>query len=83
LQEFAVQTSNYSAQYGNFSGAVVNVVTRSGSNQLHGSLFEFVRNGAMNARNYFASQPDNLKRNQFGGAVGGPIVRNRLFWFAS
>ena len=83
LQEFAVQTSNYSAQYGNFSGAVVNVVTRSGSNQLHGSLFEFVRNGAMNARNYFASQPDNLKRNQFGGAIGGPIMRNRLFWFAS
>ena len=83
LQEFAVQTSNYSAQYGNFSGAVVNVVTRSGSNQLHGSLFEFVRNGAMNARNVFASQSDNLKRNQFGGAVGGPIVRNRLFWFTS
>src|SRR5450759_97515 len=83
LQEFAVQTSNYSAQYGNFSGAVVNVVTRSGSNQLHGSMFEFLRNGAMNARNFFAAQSDNLKRNQFGGTVGGPIVRNRLFWFAS
>src|SRR3954470_21362686 len=83
LQEFAVQTSNYSAQYGNFSGAVVNVVTRSGSNQLHGSLFEFVRNGALNARNFFAAQSDNLKRNQFGGAVGGPIVHNRLFWFSS
>ena len=83
LQEFAVQTSNYSAQYGNFSGAVVNVVTRSGSNQLHGSVFEFVRNGAINARNVFASQSDNLKRNQFGGAVGGPIARNRLFWFTS
>lgn len=83
LQEFAVQTSNYSAQYGNFSGAVVNVVTRSGSNQLHGSLFEFLRNGAFNARNFFAAQSDNLKRNQFGGAVGGPIVRNRLFWFGS
>ena len=83
LQEFAVQTSNYSAQYGNFSGAVVNVVTRSGSNELHGSLFEFVRNGALNARNFFAAQPDNLKRNQFGGAVGGPIVKNRLFWFTS
>lgn len=83
LQEFAVQTSNYSAQYGNFSGAVVNVVTRSGSNQLHGSLFEFVRNGAMNARNFFAAQSDNLKRNQFGGTAGGPIVKNRLFWFTS
>src|SRR2546427_629001 len=83
LQEFAVQTSNYSAQYGNFSGAVVNVVTRSGSNQLHGSLFEFVRNGAINARNVFASQADNLKRNQFGGAVGGRVRHNRLFWFGS
>ena len=83
LQEFNVQTSNFSAQYGNFPGAVVNVVTRSGSNQLHGSLFEFVRNGHLNARNFFAAQPDNLKRNQFGGAAGGPIVRNRLFWFGS
>ena len=83
LQEFSVQTSNYSAQYGNFSGAVVNVVTRSGSNAIHGSGFYFVRNGAMNARNFFAAQPDNLKRNQFGGTVGGPIVRNKLFYFAS
>src|SRR5712692_3183261 len=83
LQEFAVQTSNYAAQYGNFSGAVVNVVTRSGSNGIHGSAFEFVRNGAINARNFFASQPDNLKRNQFGGSAGGPVVRNRLFWFGS
>ena len=83
LQEFNVQTSNYSAQYGNFAGAVVNVVTRSGSNALHGSLFYFVRNGAMNARNFFAAQSDNLKRNQLGGAIGGPIVRNKLFYFAS
>ena len=83
VQEFAVQTSNYSAQYGNFSGAVVNVVTRSGSNQFHGSAFEFVRNGAINARNFFAAQPDNLKRNQFGGTAGGPIVRNKLFGFGS
>jgi len=83
LQEFNVQTSNYSAQYGNFAGAVVNVVTRSGSNQFHGSLFEFVRNGAMNARNFFAAQSDNLKRNQFGASAGGPVVHNRLFWFGS
>jgi len=83
VQEFAVQTSNYSAQYGNFSGAVVNVATRSGSNQLHGAAFEFVRNGAMNARNFFAAQSDNLKRNQLGGTIGGPVVRNKLFYFAS
>ena len=79
LQEFSVQTSNYSAQYGNFGGAVVNVVTRSGSNKLHGSSsFEFVRNGAMNARNFFAAQSDNLKRNQYGGTVGGPAIRDPL-----
>ena len=83
LQEFSVQTSNFSAQYGNFSGAVVNIVTRSGTNAFHGSWFHFFRNGAMNARNYFASQADNLKRNQFGGAIGGPIVRNKLFFFGS
>jgi len=83
LQEFSVQTSNYSAQYGNFGGAVVNVVTRSGSNKLHGSAFEFVRNGAMNARNFFAAQSDNLKRNQYGGTVGGPAIRDRLFYFGS
>jgi hypothetical protein len=83
LQEFNVQTSNYSAQYGNFGGAVVNVVTRSGSNQLHGSMFHFLRNGAMNARNFFAAQSDNLKRNQYGGTIGGPVVRDRLFYFGS
>ena len=83
LQEFSVQTSNYSAQYGNFGGAVVNVVTRSGTNTLHGSAFEFLRNGAMNARNFFAAQSDNLKRNQFGGTLGGPVVRDRLFYFGS
>lgn len=83
LQEFNVQTSNYSAQYGNFGGAVVNVVTRSGSNRVHGSLFHFLRNGAMNARNFFAAQSDNLKRNQYGGTIGGPVVRDRLFYFGS
>lgn len=83
LQEFSVQTSNYSAQYGNFGGAVVNVVTRSGSNKLHGSAFEFLRNGAMNARNFFAAQSDNLKRNQYGGTIGGPAIRDRLFYFGS
>ena len=83
VQEFTVQTSNFSAQYGNFSGAVVNVATRSGSNELHGSAFYFARNGAMNARNYFAAQSDNLKRNQFGATVGGPILKNKLFFLGS
>ena len=83
LAEFSVQTSNYSAQYGDAAGAVVNVVTKSGTNRLHGSAFEFLRNGDLNARNFFATQHDNLKRNQFGGALGGPILKNRLFWFSS
>ncbi len=83
VQEFTVQTSNYSAQFGSFAGAVVNVVTKSGSNAFHGSGFEFVRNGSMNARNYFAAQHDNLKRNQFGGGLGGPVIHDRLFFFGS
>jgi Carboxypeptidase regulatory-like domain len=83
LEEFSVQTNNYSAEYGRASGAIVNIVTKSGTNQLHGSLFEFLRNGAMNARNFFSAVPDQLKRNQFGGAVGGPIVKDRLFFFGT
>jgi Carboxypeptidase regulatory-like domain len=82
LQEFSVQTNSFDAQYGNNAGAVVNVVTKSGTNQWHGDLFEFVRNGAFNARNYFADKVDPLKRNQFGATVGGPIHRNTTFIFA-
>ncbi len=83
IQEFNLDSTNLSAQYGGSAGGVVNIVTRSGTNQIHGDLFEFVRNGAVNAKNYFASSPDPLKRNQFGGAVGGPIVKNKLFYFGS
>lgn len=88
LQEFSVQTSNYSAKYGGNAGAVVNVITKSGSNELHGDAFEFVRNAVFNARNSFASRRDQLKRNQFGGTFGGPVVfphlyngRNKTFFF--
>lgn len=81
LQEFSVQTSNYSARYGMNAGGVVNIVTKSGTNQFHGSAFEFVRNSMFNARNYFASAVDNLKRNQFGGTVGGPIRKEKTFFF--
>ncbi|HWB97715.1 MAG TPA: TonB-dependent receptor [Bryobacteraceae bacterium] len=83
LEEFSVQTNNYSAEYGRASGAIVNIVTKSGTNELHGSLFEFLRNGAMNARNFFAPVPDHLKRNQYGGSVGGPIAKDRLFFFGT
>jgi hypothetical protein len=81
LQEFKVETSAVPAQYGQHSAGVVNVVTKSGSNQLHGDLFEFVRNKVFNARNAFALTRDGLKRNQYGGTVGGPIVKNKLFFF--
>src|SRR5256885_16963739 len=94
LQEFSVQTSNYSAEYGQNAGAVVNVLTKSGTNTLHGDAFEFVRNAVFNARKWDASltfrgQPtkdkgrDQLKRNQFGGVLGGPIIKDKTFFFTS
>jgi hypothetical protein len=81
LQEFSVQTNSFDAQYGNNAGAVVNVVTKSGTNQWHGDAFEFVRNRAFNARNYFANAKDPLKRNQFGATIGGPIHKDTTFMF--
>jgi len=82
VQEFNVQDQNLSAQYGR-GGAVVNIVTKSGTNELHGDAFEFLRNGALNARNFFAPTQDTLKRNQFGGSIGGPIVKDKLFYFGT
>jgi hypothetical protein len=87
LQEFSIQTSNYSAAHGNNAGAVVNVVTRSGTNDFHGGAFEFARNRVFNARNFFARERDFLKRNQFGAFGGGPVLlpgydgRNKTFFF--
>jgi hypothetical protein len=87
LQEFSVQTTNYSAQYGQSSGAVVNIVTKSGTNEFHGDAFEFVRNAVFNAVGYFNTSKDQLKRNQFGFTVGGPVIlpkyngRDRTFFF--
>lgn len=81
LQEFSVQTSGVSARYGLHPYAVVNAVTRSGTNHIHGDLFEFVRNGDFNARNFFAPTQDSLRRNQFGGTIGGPIIKDKLFLF--
>ena len=83
IQEFSVLTSNYSAEYGKTSGGVVNAITRSGTNQFHGSVYEFLRNSALDARNYFdGDKIPPFKRNQFGGAVGGPIIKNHTFFFA-
>jgi hypothetical protein len=81
LQEFKVETGTLSAQSGQYSGAAVNSVTKSGTNDFHGDLFEFVRNDLFNARNYFAVKQSTLKRNQFGGTAGGPIIKNKLFFF--
>jgi len=82
LQEFSVETGGLSARSGLQAGALVNVVTKSGTNQFHGTLFEFVRNGNFNARNSFAATQDSLRRNQFGGVIGGPIKKDRVFFFA-
>jgi hypothetical protein len=81
--EFSVVTGTYGAQYVSAPGGAINIVSRSGTNNIHGTVFEFIRNGYFNARNAFSTQPDILKRNQFGFAVGGPILKNRLFFFGT
>jgi hypothetical protein len=83
LEEFRVETSNYSAEFGRFGNGVINVVTRSGTNQFHGSLFEFFRNTNINANTWNALAKPPLHRNQFGGAIGGPIIHNKTFFFGS
>jgi Carboxypeptidase regulatory-like domain/TonB dependent receptor len=81
LQEFKVETSSLPAQYGYHSAGAVNVVTKSGTNQIHGDAFEFVRNYKFNARSSFQPVRDSLKRNQFGGTIGGPIRKDKIFFF--
>lgn len=81
IQEFRVLTSNFDAEYGNFSGGQVVVTTKSGTNQLHGSLFEYLRNTNLSARNFFASSRARYDRNQFGGTLGGALRKNKAFFF--
>jgi len=83
LQEVHVLTSNYSAEYGHNSGTAMNVITKSGTNAIHGSTWEYFRNGALNARTFFAKTVNKLVQNQYGGAMGGPIIKNKLFVFGS
>src|SRR5712691_5585315 len=83
LQEFKVETSALPARYGQHFAAAVNVVTKSGTNVFHGNAFEFTRHYRFNENNYFATTNDGLKRNQFGGTLGGPVVRNRVFFFGA
>ena len=81
IAEFRILTNNFDAEYGNYSGGVVNVVTKSGTNQLHGSGFEFLRNTELDSRNFFSPERGVYRQNQFGGTVGGPILKDRLFYF--
>src|SRR5690349_18627294 len=89
VAEFQVQSSNYPAEYGTGTAGQINVVTKSGTNELHGGLFEYLRNDALDARNFFdglaaLSLPKNpLRLNQYGGSIGGPIAKDKLFFFAS
>jgi outer membrane receptor protein involved in Fe transport len=83
VQEFKVDNSTFSAEYGRNSGAIVNIATNSGSNGFHGEAFEFLRNNVLDARNFFDATKPPFKRNQFGGNIGGPIKKNRTFFFAS
>ena len=83
IEEFKVETSNPNAEYGSFGGAIVNLTIKSGTNNFHGEAFDFFRNDALNARDFFAAQKAPYKSNQFGGLFGGPIIKNKLFFFGS
>jgi TonB-dependent receptor-like protein/carboxypeptidase family protein len=83
LQEFKVEASSLPARYGHHAAAAVNVITKSGTNQFHGAGFDFVRHYAFNEKPYFALEKDSLRRQQFGGTVGGPIARDRVFFFGA
>ena len=82
IEEFRLITNSFDAEYGKFSGAVVNAITKSGTNGFHGDAFEFLRNDKMDAKNYFAPSKSELRRNQFGYAAGGPAIKNKIFWFS-
>jgi hypothetical protein len=82
IDEFRVLTNNFDPQYGNYNGGIVNVVTKSGSDAFHGDAFEFFRNTALDARNYFSPERAEFKQHQPGGTAGGPITKGRLFFFA-
>ena len=81
IAEFRILTNNFDAEYGNYAGGQINVITKSGANKFHGSAFEFLRNRSFDAKNYFSESKDDHKQNQFGGTVGGPIVKDKVFFF--
>src|SRR5207302_4634041 len=81
IAEFRILTNNFDAEYGNYSGGIINVVTKSGTNQWHGNGFEFLRNTALDARNFFSPEVATYRQNQFGGTMGGPVKKDKLFIF--
>ncbi len=81
VEEFRLITNSFDAEYGKFSGAVMNAITKSGTNGFHGDVFEFLRNDKMDAANFFTPVKSELRRNQFGGVAGGPFWKDKLFWF--
>lgn len=83
VEEFRVETSGFSAEYGGFSGGIIGLTMRSGTNEFHGSAFEYLRNEVLDARGFFDEERLRLRRHQFGGTLGGPIVRNRTFFLGS
>lgn len=82
IAEFRILSSNFDAEYGRYTGGMINVVTKSGTNDFHGAMFEFLRNTDLDARNYFSPTRGEFDQNQFGGTVGGPIIRNKVFFFS-
>jgi hypothetical protein len=82
IQEFRLITNSFAAEYGRFSGSIVNVITKSGTNQFHGTAFEFLRNNSFDARGFFDPSIAELRQNQFGGTIGGHIIKDRLFFFS-
>jgi hypothetical protein len=82
ISEFRILSSNFDAEYGKYTGGQINVITKSGTNQFHGDLFDFLRNTDLDARNYFSPTRGTFIQNQFGATAGGPIVRNRVFFFS-
>src|ERR1700737_4817437 len=82
IAEFRILTNNFDAEYGNYSGGQINVITKSGANRLHGNVFEFLRNTDFDAANYFdQGKRGAYHQNQFGGTLGGPIVHDKIFFF--
>src|SRR5215467_4922833 len=81
LEEFKILTNNYGAEFGGGGGSIVNIITKAGTNQFHGSLYEFFRNDVLDAENFFAIKKDELRHNQYGGTFGGPLFKDKTFFF--